>query len=117
MHGEFAGELEAEALVEGDGVGVRGRDVEIGVEVDRAVVLDEVREQAGGVALSAVGGVGAEAAELAPGVDAHALAAHGDELAFVPDAEVAAHFAGADAEKAGEGDVGEGDHGGCVGAG
>ncbi len=33
VHDEFAGEEEAEALVEGDGVGVRGRDVEVGVEM------------------------------------------------------------------------------------
>ena len=59
-------------------VGVVGGNVEVGIQLERPVLLDEVREQARGVALAAVVGVGAEAAELAPGVDIHALAAHGD---------------------------------------
>ena len=116
----FAEGLEAEAVVEGDG-GLVGRDyVEDGAGLQAALVVEDVGGEGGGEALAAVVGVGADAADFAGGMEDEALAGHGDELGGVggvPDAEVAAHDAGAEAEEAGEGCVGEGYHGGCVGAG
>src|SRR6185437_1301820 len=118
---ELAAWKKAEALVERDGCGVIGSDVEVGALAGGVVEVEHVSEKRGGVAPAAMVGVGAEAGDFTEvgggGADVHALAAHGDEVAGVTDAEVRAHLAGADAEEAGEGDVGEGDHLGGVGAG
>ena len=116
---DFAKGLEAEAVVEADG-GLVGRDdVQDGAGLEGALVVQDMGGEGCGVALAAVVGVGADAADFAGGVEDEALARHGDELAGirgVPDAEVAAHEASAEAEKAGEGYVGESDHGWRVGA-
>ena len=117
---DFAEGLEAEPVVDADGLVVGGEDVQDGAGGEAALVVEDVGGEGGGEALAAVVGVGADGADLAGGVEDEALAGHGEEMAGlggVPDAEVAAHEAGAGAEEAGEGDVGEGDHGGRVGAG
>jgi hypothetical protein len=117
---DFAEGLEAEAVVDADGGVVGGDYVQDRAGLEAALVVQDVGGEGGSVALAAVVGMGADAADLAGGMEDEPLAGHGDELAGmggVPDAEVASHEAGAEAEEAGKGDVGESDHGGRVGAG
>ena len=87
-----------------------GRDyVEDGAGLQCALVVEDVGGEGGSVALPAVVGMGADAADFAGGMEDEALAGHRDELRWiggVPDTEVAAHDAGAEAEEAGEGCVG-----------
>jgi len=116
---DFAEGLEAEAVVEIDGRVVGRNDMQDGAGLEAALMVEDAGGEGCGVALAAVVGVGADAADFAGGMEDEALACHGDELAGirgVPDAEVAAHEASAEAEKAGEGYVGESDHGWRVGA-
>lgn len=86
-------------------------------EAVAAMLAHEMPDEVGGVALAAMIGVGAEAADFRIPRKCQALASHGDEVVSGTYSVIRAHGAGSGAEEAGEGEVGEGDHFGCVGAG
>ena len=117
LDGDLLGDDEAHAQVEIDGALVGGADVHPRDVAGAALLADDFPDEGGGVTVAAMRGVSAQAADLGVAGEHDALAAHGDEVAMMADAEVGAHLAGAWAEEAGEGEVGEGDHGGGVGCG
>jgi hypothetical protein len=111
-----AGDGVAEAFVESDSSVVGLGDVKEAAQAGRGMDPHEVLDERGGVASAGVRGVGADGGDLAVSGEGEALAGHGDELAIDLDAEVAAEDVGARSEVAGEGYVGEADHGGGVGS-
>jgi hypothetical protein len=109
--GGRGGDVKAEALVDAEGVGVFGADVEEGFQAEARMALREVKHKGASVAFAGVGGVGADAADFVTARDAKALASHGDEFAgVVSDTEIGTHFVGFGFVEAGEGDRDEGDH-------
>jgi hypothetical protein len=114
---DCAGGLKAHVVIEVDGAAVRGADVQEGGDTFFALMTYDLPDEGCGEALSAMRGMGADAADLGVSVELQALAAHGDQLAGRSNAEVGSHGAGAWAKEAGEGDVGEGDHFTGVGVG
>jgi hypothetical protein len=69
---------ESHPSIEFDGVMVFRADVEPGDEAFAAMILDYPPDKACSVALAAMGGVGADTADLGVAVEDQTLAAHGD---------------------------------------
>ena len=74
----FAEGLEAEAMVDADGGVVGGDYVQDRAGAEAALVVQDVGGEGGGVALAAVVGMSADAADFARGIEDEALAGHGD---------------------------------------
>jgi len=111
---DLAGAVEAEVVVQGDGAGVALGDVEEAAQAIGRMEAKEMADETAGVSASGEAGVGADGADLDEARDGEAFAGHGYELAVDLDAEVGAENVSAGAKEAGEGYVGEVDHGGGV---
>src|SRR5271165_6916270 len=111
-----AAQREAKLLVQAYGrvigPGVKERGLAAALDLVHADVHEPAR-----IAPAARVRMRAHATDLDEAGKAHALARHGDEPAVVEDAVEVAELDGAQAEGAGLGELGQGDHGGGVGGG
>jgi hypothetical protein len=82
---DFAQGLEAESVVDADGSVVGGDHMQDGAGVETALMVQDVGSKGSTIALPAIVGMRANAADLAGGMEDQPLARHGDELAGLPD--------------------------------